>query len=45
MYLSVIHYHYDNSSVVYKTGNEQNFNLVFSAIIAAKIKENVTSEL
>ena len=45
LYLSVIRDLYDNSIVAYKTGTEQNINLVLSTIRAAKIKENVTAEL
>ena len=36
---------YDNSIVAYKTGTEQNINLVLSTIRAAKRKEKVTAEL
>ena len=45
MYLSVIRDLYDNSIVAYKTGTEQNINLVLSTIKAAKKKEKVTAEL
>ena len=45
LYLSVIRDLYDNSIVSYKTGTEQNINLVLSTIRAAKRKENVTAEL
>ncbi len=45
MYLSVIRDLYDNSIVAYKTGTEQNINLVLSTIRAAKKKEKVTAEL
>ena len=45
LYLSVIRDLYDNSIVAYKTGTEQNINLVLSAIRAAKRKEKVTAEL
>ena len=45
LYLSVIRDLYDNSIVTYKTGTEQNVNLVLSTIEAAKRKENVTAEL
>ena len=45
LYLSVIRDLYDNSIVVYKTGTEQNINLVLSTIRAAKRKEKVTAEL
>ena len=45
LYLSVIRDLYDNSIVAYKTGTEQNVNLVLSTIKAAKLKEKVTAEL
>ena len=45
LYLSVITDLYDNSIVAYKTGTEQNINLVLSTIKAAKRKEKVTAEL
>ena len=45
LYLSVIRDLYDNSIVAYKTGTEQNINLVLSTIRAAKKKETVTAEL
>ena len=45
LYLSVIRDLYDNSIVAYKTGTEQNINLVLSTIRAAKRKEIVTAEL
>ena len=45
LYLSVIRDLYDNSIVAYKTGTEQNINLVLSPIRAAKRKEKVTAEL
>ena len=45
LYLSVIRDLYDNSIVAYKTGTEQNINLVLSTIRAAKRKENVTAAL
>ena len=45
LYLSVIRDLYDNSIVAYKTGTEQNINLVLSTIKAAKKKEKVTTEL
>ena len=45
LYLSVIRDLYDNSIVAYKTGTEQNINLVLSTIRAAKKKEKVTAEL
>ena len=45
LYLSVIRDLYDNSVVAYKTGTEQNINLVLSTIKAAKSKEKVTAEV
>ena len=45
LYLSVIRDLYDNSIVAYKTGTEQNVELVLSTIRAAKKKEKVTAEL
>ena len=45
LFLSVIRDLYDNSIVAYKTGTEQNINLVLSTIRAAKKKEKVTAEL
>ena len=45
LYLSIIRDLYDNSIVTYKTGTEQNINLVLSTIRAAKRKEKVTAEL
>ena len=45
LYLSVIRDLYDNSIVAYKTGTEQNANLVLSTIKEAKKKEKVTTEL
>ena len=45
LYLSVIRDLYDNSIVAYKTGTEQNINLVLSTIKAAIRKEKVTAEL
>ena len=45
LYLSVIRDLDDNSIVAYKTGTEQNINLVLSTIRAAKRKEKVTAEL
>ena len=45
LYLSVIRDLYDNSIVAYKTGTEQNINLVLSTIRAAKKKEKVTAEV
>ena len=45
LFLSVIRDLYDNSIVAYKTGSEQNINLVLNTIKAAKRKEKVTAEL
>ena len=45
LYLSVIRDLFDNSIVAYKTGTEQNVNLVLSTIRAAKKKEKVTAEV
>ena len=45
LYLSIIRDLYDSSIVAYKTGTEQNINLVLSTIRAAKRKEKVTAEL
>ena len=45
LYLSVIRDLYDSSIVAYKTGTEQNINLVLSTIRAAKKKEKVTGSL
>ena len=45
LYLSVIRDLFDNSIVSYKTGTEQNVNLVLSTIRAAKRKAKVTAEL
>ena len=45
LYLSVIRDLYDNSVVAYKTGTEQNINLVLSTIKTAKRKEKVTAEV
>ena len=45
LYLSIIRDLYDNSIVAYKTGTEQNINLVINTIKAAKKKEKVTAEL
>ena len=44
LYLSVIRDLYDNSIVSYKTGTEQNINLVLSTVREAKRKEKVTAE-
>ena len=43
--LSVIRDLFDNSIVAYKTGTEQNMNLVLSTIRAVKKKEKGTAEL
>ena len=45
LFLSIIRDLYDNSIVAYKTGSEQNINLVLNTIKAAKRKEKVTAEL
>ena len=45
LFLSIIRDLYDNSIVAYKTGSEQNINLVLNTIKAAKKKEKVTAEL
>ena len=45
LYLSIIRDLYDNSIVAYKTGTEQNINLVLQTIREAKKKEKVTAEL
>lgn len=45
LYLSIIRDLYDNSIVSYKTGTEQNVNLVLNTIREAKKKEKVTAEL
>ena len=45
LYLSVIRDLYDNSIVAYKTGTEQNINLLLNTIRKAKKKEKVTAEL
>ena len=45
LYLSTIRAMYENSIIAYKTGTEQNINLVLSTIRAAKRKEKVTTEL
>ena len=45
LYLSVIRDLYDSSIVAYKTGTEQNINLVLRTIREAKKKEKVTAEL
>ena len=45
LYLSIIRDLYDNSIVAYKTGTEQNINLVLSTIKKAKKKEKVTAQV
>ena len=45
LYLSVIRDLFDNSIVAYKTGTDQNINLVISTIREAKKREKVTAEL
>lgn len=45
LYLSIIRDLYDNSIIAYKTGTDQNINLVLSTIREARKKENVTEEL
>ena len=45
LYLSVIRDLFDSSIVAYKTGTEQNINLVLSTIREAMKKEKVTAEL
>ena len=45
LYLSVIRDLYDNSIVTYKTGTENNLNLVLNTLKAAKKKEKVTAEM
>ena len=45
LYLSIIRDLYDNSIIAYKTGTEQNVNLVLNTIKAAIKKEKVTAEL
>ena len=45
LYLSVIRDLYDNGIVTYKTGTENNLNLVLNTLKAAKKKEKVTAEL
>ena len=45
LYLSVIRDLYDNSIVAYKTGTEQNVQLVLNTIRAARRKEKVTAKL
>ena len=43
--MSIIRDLFDNSIVAYKTGTEQNVNLVLSTIREAKKREKVTAEL
>ena len=43
--LSIIRDLYDNSIITYKTGTEQNIQLVLSTVREARRKENVTAEL
>ena len=45
LYLSIIRDLYDNSIIAYKTGTEQNVNLVLNTIKYAMKKEKVTAEL
>ena len=45
LYLSVIRDLFDNSIVAYKTGTEQNINLVLSTIREAKKKEKISDYL
>lgn len=45
LYLSIIRDLYDNSIVSYKTGTEQNVNLVLNTIREAKKRETVTEKL
>ena len=45
LYLSIIRDLFDNSIVAYKTGTDQNINLVLSTIRDAKKREKVTAEL
>ena len=45
LYLSVIRDLFDSSIVAYKTGTDQNVNLVLSTIKEARKKEKVTAEL
>ena len=45
LYLSIIRDLFDNSIVAYKTGTEQNINLVLQTIREAKKREKVTAEL
>ena len=45
LYLSIIRDLYDNSIIAYRTGTEQNVNLVLNTIKSAMKKEKVTAEL
>ena len=45
LFLSVIRDLFDNSIIAYRTGTEQNINLVLNTIRDAKKKEKVTTEL
>lgn len=45
LYLSIIRDLFDNSIVAYKTGTEQNINLVLNTIKSAMKKEKVTAKL
>lgn len=45
LYLSIIRDLYDNSIVAYKTGTEQNVNLVLNTIRIAKRQEKITAKL
>ena len=45
LYLSIIRDLYDNSIIAYKTGTEQNVNIVLNTIKSAMKKEKVTAEL
>jgi putative transposase len=45
LYLSMIRDLYDNSIVAYKTGTEQNINLVLDTIRIARKRETVTAEV
>lgn len=45
LYLSIIRDLYDNSIVAYKTGTEQNVNLVLNTIRVAKKREKVPTKL
>lgn len=45
LYLSIIRDLFDNSIIAYKTGTEQNVNLVLNTVRDAKKKEKVTAEV